>query len=134
MTANWTTLSFFGAVALMIVIVGAAFTVLWLMLMGRIDLKLLLTEGDSTKASMSRFQFLLFTFVIAGLFLLLSIESGTFVNIPDSVLGLLGISAGSYAISKGINANAPNRSGVSAPSPSASASGASGDKSSGEKK
>jgi hypothetical protein len=39
----------------------------------------LLTEPGSTKASLSRFQFLLFTFVIAGLFLLLSIEAGTFV-------------------------------------------------------
>jgi hypothetical protein len=54
----------------------------------------------ATKASLSRFQFLVFTFVIAGLFLLLSIEAGTFVDIPQNVLILLGISGGSYVISK----------------------------------
>jgi hypothetical protein len=54
----------------------------------------------ATKASLSRFQFLLFTFVIAGLFLLLSIEAGTFVDIPQNVLILLGISGGSYVVSK----------------------------------
>ena len=108
MTANWAALSYICAIALLLVIMGTALVVLYLMLMGRIDLKEVLTEPDSTKASLSRFQFLLFTFVIAGLFLLLSIESGTFVNIPDSVLGLLGISAGSYAVSKGITANTKN--------------------------
>ena len=46
---------------------------------------------------------LLFTFVVAGLFLLLSIESGTFVNIPSSVLELIGISAATYGVSKGIS-------------------------------
>lgn len=54
----------------------------------------------ATKASLSRFQFLVFTFVIAGLFLLLSIEAGTFVDIPQNVLILLGISGGSYVVSK----------------------------------
>jgi len=53
-----------------------------------------------TKASLARFQFLIFTFVIAGLFLLLSIEHGTFVDIPTNVLGLLGISGGTYAVGK----------------------------------
>ena len=58
---------------------------------------------DDTKASMSRFQFLIFTFVIAGLFLLLSIEAGTFVDIPPNVLALLGISGGTYVVSKAAN-------------------------------
>jgi hypothetical protein len=106
MNSDWTTLSFLIAVALIVIVIGAAVLVLWLIFRGRIDLTQVLTEPDSTKASLSRFQFLLFTFVIAGLFLLLSVESGAFVNIPDSVLMLLGISAGSYAISKGITANA----------------------------
>jgi hypothetical protein len=38
--------------------------------------------------------------VIAGLYLLLSIEAGTFVEIPTNVLGLIGISSGSYVASK----------------------------------
>jgi hypothetical protein len=54
------------------------------------------------KASLSRFQFLVFTFVIAGLFLLLSIQKGTFVDIPTNVLGLLGVSAGSYLVSQAV--------------------------------
>lgn len=98
----WTDLSWVIAAALIVVILGMALVVLYLIAMGKIDLSEVLTEPGSNKASLSRFQFLIFTFVIAGLFLLLSVESGTFVAIPDSVLGLLGISAGSYAISKGI--------------------------------
>jgi len=107
MTESWTWLSYFAAIALLIVVMGAATVVLFLIAIGKIDLSELLTEPDSTKASLSRFQFLLFTFVIAGLFLLLSIESGAFVNVPNSVLALLGISAGSYTVSKGIQLNGP---------------------------
>lgn len=105
MTPNWATLAFLFAAALLFVIIGTAFVILYLIAQGRINIYDLLAEPDSNKASLSRFQFLLFTFVIAGLFLLLSVESGAFVIIPDSVLGLLGISAGSYAISKGITAS-----------------------------
>jgi len=66
------------------------------------------------KASLSRFQFLLFTFVVAGLFLMLSIEVGQFVNIPANVLGLMGISGGSFVLSKAIGAqggDAPAKNG-----------------------
>lgn len=106
MNMDWTFLSYIVAAVLMVIVLGTAALILYMIFRGRIDLSQVLTEPDSTKASLSRFQFLLFTFVVVGLFLLLSIESGAFVNIPDSVLGLLGISAGSYAISKGITANA----------------------------
>lgn len=103
----------FGIISLILLLF--AFVILWKIYTGAISLDGLLAEVpaagktvDSSKASLSRFQFLIFTFVVAGLFLLLSVESGTFVTIPDSVLGLLGISAGSYAISKGIgNAKDP---------------------------
>ena len=80
-----------------------AILILWKIYNNTIDLKGLLTEPSSDgqgKASLSRFQFLVFTFVIAGLFLLLSIESGAFVDIPNNVLALLGISGGSYLVSK----------------------------------
>jgi len=93
-----------------IILLLFAVLVLWKIYNGDISLKGLLTEmpqdgkevGD-TKASLSRFQFLIFTFVIAGLFLLLSIEAGTFVDIPQNVLYLLGISGGSYVLSKAAN-------------------------------
>jgi hypothetical protein len=85
-----------------------AFIVLWRIYTNQISLEGLLAEfpkatdppGTIPKASLSRFQFLMFTFVVAGLFLLLSIEAGTFVDIPTNVLALLGISGGTYVISK----------------------------------
>jgi hypothetical protein len=92
-----------------IIVLLFAFTVLWKIWDDEISLKGLLTEippqgtavGD-TKASLSRFQMLVFTFVIAGLFLMLSIEAGGFVNIPQNVLILLGISGGTYVMSKAV--------------------------------
>jgi hypothetical protein len=71
------------------------------MVCGPIDLRLLISESDGS-ASMSRFQFLIFTFVIAASYLLLaSTATGTsLVDVPNGVLGLLGISGGSYVASK----------------------------------
>jgi len=71
---------------------------------GNIDLGSILNE-QGKGASMSRFQLLIFTFVIAlGLFLL-TVENGKeFPHIPADVLTLLGISASTYAVSKGIQA------------------------------
>jgi hypothetical protein len=87
-----------------------AFVVLWKIYTNQISLAGLLTEfppptappGTAPKGSLSRFQFLIFTFVVAGLFLLLSIEAGTFVDIPTNVLALIGISGGTYVVSKAI--------------------------------
>ena len=95
----------FGIISLILLLF--AFAILWKIYTGAISLDGLLAEVpapgktvDSSKASLSRFQFLIFTFVIAGLFLLLSIEAGTFVDIPPNVLILLGISGGTYLVSK----------------------------------
>ncbi|GAA0548644.1 hypothetical protein FHS83_001018 [Rhizomicrobium palustre] len=104
MNGSWSTLAYFGATALVIVILGIAAVFLYLVVVNRIEVKDILAEPESGKASLSRLQFLIFTFVIAGLFLLLSIEAGTFVTIPESVLWLLGLSGGSYTLSKGIAA------------------------------
>jgi Ca2+/Na+ antiporter len=88
-----------------------AFLVLWKIYTGKISLDGLLAESapgkdsDNAKASLSRFQFLIFTFVIAGLFLLLSIEAGTFVDIPQNVLILLGISGGTHLVAKSVDNN-----------------------------
>jgi hypothetical protein len=88
-----------------IIILLFAIMVLWKIFNNDIDLRGLLTEsGPHGKASLSRFQFLIFTFVIAGLLLLLSIEAGTFVDIPPNVLALLVISGISYLVSKAIPA------------------------------
>jgi hypothetical protein len=75
--------------------------VIWKMATNKIDLSRLVSEGDG-KASLSRFQLLVFTLVIAGLYVILCIENGQLLEVPNSALGLLGISGGSFLISKGI--------------------------------
>jgi hypothetical protein len=75
---------------------------------GNIDLKFLLSEG-ANGASMSRFQLLIFTFVIAlSLFLIVANNPKGFPEIPANILALLGISASTYAVSKGIAAGSSN--------------------------
>lgn len=102
-----------GFLAVASILVAFAAAVLWQIVNGRIPLVGLISEpagdlGGLGKASLSRFQFLIFTFVIAGLFLMLCIETGGFVEIPANVLGLLGISGGSFVISKAVgNAGEP---------------------------
>jgi hypothetical protein len=101
---------------LICVLIGVlGFLVLREIYTGRIDLSRLISEptGD---ASMSRFQFLVFTFVIAfSLFLVVvaTLSGGTpsggprFPDIPATVLTLLGISGSSYLVSKGIQFSDP---------------------------
>ncbi|RAK68596.1 hypothetical protein [Phenylobacterium kunshanense] len=103
-TQTWHGLAMIIGVGITVVILGLAAVVLWKIFDGTIKLDDLISEDG--KASLSRFQFLIFTFVVAGVFLLLSIESGTFVDLPNNVLVLLGLSSGSYVISKGIAENA----------------------------
>ena len=75
---------------------------------GNIDLSTLLTESgkgaEAKGASMSRFQLLIFTFVIALSLFLLVVKGDKFPEVPANVLTLLGISASTYAVSKGIQA------------------------------
>jgi hypothetical protein len=88
--------------------------VAWRMFTGKIDIGGLLAEKDG-KASMSRLQLLIFTFVIAFSFFLVVISNikilqarggasgaADLPDVPNGVLGLLGISASSYAVSKAI--------------------------------
>lgn len=70
---------------------------------GKIDISKLLTE-DGGGASMSRFQLLIFTFVIALSLFLVVISDSALPDIPANVLALLGISATTYGVSKGIQA------------------------------
>jgi hypothetical protein len=71
---------------------------------GKIDLSLLIAE-DGGGASMSRFQLLIFTFVIALSFFLIVTCECKFPDVPANVLALLGISATTYGVSKGIQAS-----------------------------
>jgi len=80
-------------------------TLLWLIWTDKIDLSSLLSEANG-QASMSRFQLLIFTLVVAISYFLLAENSlGTHMlpDIPQGVLTLLGISASTYAVGKGIS-------------------------------
>jgi hypothetical protein len=72
-----------------------------LIIIGRINLDKLISEPNGD-ASLSRFQFLIFTFVIAVGLLLIIVQTQDFPPVPGQILALLGISGGSYVISKGI--------------------------------
>lgn len=103
----------FGSGCLIAVLIAAyAAIILWKIHKGKIQVSGLLSEPGSNKASLSRFQFLVFTFVIGLSYFLLVLETlangtmpaggWTLPDISGGVLGLLGISGGSYVISKGI--------------------------------
>ena len=85
------------------------FMVLFAMARGSIDLSMLLSEAGGG-ASMSRFQLLLFTIVIAFSLFLIILTSKRLPDIPTGILTLLGISASTYAVSKGIQASSPDMS------------------------
>ncbi len=86
----------------------AAFAWILLTKLRRMDLSNLVCEPPPAgvtgpgKASLSRFQFLLFTFLIAGLFVVLSLESCTLIEIPNGVVGLMGVSGLSYMVAKAV--------------------------------
>ena len=89
---------FLGALAVTIIV--------WIWT-GKIDLSALINEANG-QASMSRFQLLIFTFVIAiSLFVLVEKRTDTLPDVPPGVLTLLGISASTYAVGKGISYSQP---------------------------
>jgi hypothetical protein len=80
--------------------------VLYEMINGSVDVAQLIGESGGG-ASMSRFQLLIFTFVIAlGIIFLLG-KDGKFPDLNANLLALVGISASTYAVSKGIQASSP---------------------------
>ncbi len=87
------------------------FVILWRIHKGKIDISKLISEADGA-ASLSRFQFLIFTFVISLSLLLIIIGAKDGPQFPESIpagiYALLGISAGSYVVSKGIQKGAEN--------------------------
>lgn len=111
---------------IIVILAGFAGAVLGKIITNEIDLKYLISE-DNGNASMSRFQFLLFTFVIAASYFLYVTGMVTKVNfdalatagkpillpnIPSGVLGLIGISGASYVVAKGIQKSAGDGSSV----------------------
>lgn len=99
-----------GFVAFGAVIILFAAAVLYQIGTGSIPLAGIIAEPqdgaqheDKPKASLSRFQFLIFTFVVAGLFLMLSIEAGRMVDIPTNVLVLIGLSGTGFLAGKSIS-------------------------------
>jgi hypothetical protein len=86
------------------------FVILVGMATGDIRIDTVLRESGGG-ASMSRFQLLIFTFVIAlSLFFIVANNPSQFPPIPADVLTLLGISATTYGVSKGIQAANPEMS------------------------
>ena len=86
------------------------FAVLVYIANGSIDLSGLLSETGDKGASMSRFQLLIFTLVIALSLFLVVVSNMKFPDsIPPEILTLLGISASTYAVSKGIQASADQK-------------------------
>ena len=104
------TLSLICGYVICVLIGLLGFTVLWKIWDGSIDLTRLVSEPNGD-ASMSRFQFLVFTFVIAMSLFLVVISAPDRPQfpavIPATVLSLLGISGSSYLVSKGIQFSDP---------------------------
>lgn len=92
-----------------ILVAAFALAIIIKMIKGDINLEFLIADAEGS-ASLSRFQFLIFTFVIAlGLFLII-LSTHPYPafppTIPGGILALLGISGGSYVTSKAVDANA----------------------------
>lgn len=81
--------------------------ILWKIFKDEINLDHLISDAEGY-ASLSRFQFLVFTFVVAmSLFYLIVISNPPlYPEIPNQILALIGISGGSYVVSKGIQGEA----------------------------
>ena len=79
---------------------------LYKMWTNQIDLSTLLKEANGD-ASMSRFQLLVFSLVVAvGLYLYM-LKHLALPDVPQSILTLLGISASTYAVGKAISFSRP---------------------------
>lgn len=99
------TLAMGWIVALFVAIAGVI--ILFQMATGRINLQKLISE-ENGDASMSRFQLLIFTFVIAMSLFLVIVSNSPIAfpaKIPGEILALLGISGGSYLVAKGIQSS-----------------------------
>jgi hypothetical protein len=103
-------LTIFSGYIIAVLIALLGFVVIWRILDGTIDLSQVISEPNGG-ASMSRFQFLVFTFVIALSLFLVIIGNSKGIQFPEKIpaeiLTLLGISGTSYLVSKGIQFSDP---------------------------
>lgn len=95
------------AIVLAIIVGGLGLAIVFLVAIGKINLSDIFQEEiDAGKmaTSLSKFQFLIFTFVIGLSLFLITVEKKDFPSkIDPSVLALLGISAGTAVVSNGIS-------------------------------
>ncbi len=102
-------ISLLTAASIAAIIAALATTVVASIWTGKIDLAYLLSEAASgpnelPKASLSRFQALVFTFVIAGLYMILCLKEQKLLEITQGPLILLGITSATYLGGKAISA------------------------------
>ena len=90
------------AYSVVLFITGAEALILYQIATNQINLHLLLAD-DGGDASLSRFQFLIFTFIIGSGLLHLTLKGPTFPTVDTGILMLLGISGASYAIGKSLD-------------------------------
>lgn len=99
----WLALKLATGTSILLFVDACAVIIVMQMATGRINLSRLISEptGD---ASMSRFQLLIFTYVISLALFMISVQRNppSFPEISSGILSLLGISASTYAVSKGI--------------------------------
>ena len=92
---------------LVLIVLGFAAMVIRLCLTHDIDLSSLLNDPGLGKASLSRFQLLLSTFVIVGCYLAITLttppDNNALYDIPSGLLVFFGISGGSYLVSKSLS-------------------------------
>ncbi len=99
---GWTYIEFAGWLISLTAVAGFGLVILWKIARGTIDLKDLISEADG-KASLSRFQALLFTFVFVISLALIVMRTGQFpTEVPLGVWALLAGSLGTYLASKGM--------------------------------
>ncbi|HTJ96646.1 MAG TPA: hypothetical protein VL381_04195 [Rhodocyclaceae bacterium] len=85
---------------------------IWLGAIGKLPkyrgicLQKVISEQDGS-ASFSRFQFLIFTFIIASSYVVITFKSGELPELTPGVLILMGMSGANYLISKNIEAKHP---------------------------
>jgi hypothetical protein len=94
------------AYSVVLFITGVEAMILYQIATNKINLHLLISD-DGGDASLSRFQFLLFTFIIGAGVLHLTLKGSAFPTIDEGVLMLLGISGASYAIGKSLDKPQP---------------------------
>ncbi|MET0791107.1 MAG: hypothetical protein ABW061_06255 [Polyangiaceae bacterium] len=80
---------------------------LWRIWTNKIDLSQIISGGNG-QASLARFQFLIFTFVIAIGILYLTIKGQAFPQLDEGILVLLGISSASYVVGKSLDTQNPS--------------------------